>query len=214
MSKVQKLALAMIALATACEEGRVEDVNNTETDGITGASQTSGDDTTSTTTPATSSNTDNLDLGSQTTGELPGCPDGTCNEIDLLFVIDNSGTMGEEQLNLARNLPRLVNQLQNLEDEDGNPIEPSVNIMVTTTDMGHPLCTPFQKPDYIPRQGAPVYTGCNARIERFTGLELDNPLMVPQACTENCPARCRWAVRSSTSTSTRPTCPTTTSRRR
>src|SRR5690606_13719889 len=54
-----------------------------------------------------------------------GDPDGvgTCsNEIDLLFVIDNSGTMGEEQLNLAKNFPLLIEQLQSLEDGSGNRV--------------------------------------------------------------------------------------------
>jgi hypothetical protein len=59
--------------------------------------------------------------------------------------------------------------------------------MVTTTDVGHPSCTPFQKPDYEPRRGAPVYQGCNARIERFTGLDPIDPLVIEQACTEGCP---------------------------
>src|SRR5690606_28716025 len=99
------------------------------------------------------------------TGDTPLCQtDGSCDLIDLLFVIDNSGTMGEEQLNLARNFQQLVDELENLTDGDGTPVNPNVNIMVTTSDFGHPLCTAFQKPDYQPRQGAPVYTGCNSRI--------------------------------------------------
>ena len=118
----------------------------------------------------------------------PECElDGTCNQIDLLLVIDNSGTMGEEQLNLARNFPQLVDELMGLRDANGDPIDPDVNIMVTTTDFGHPLCTPFQKPDYEPRQGAPVYTGCNSRIQRFTGLDPVDPLVIEEACTESCP---------------------------
>src|SRR5690606_34365602 len=56
-----------------------------------------------------------LDAGdsSQTcfTGDLE-CP----NKIDLLFVIDNSGTMAVEQENLARNFPLLIRKLENLTD--------------------------------------------------------------------------------------------------
>ena len=44
-----------------------------------------------------------------------------CGVAGLLFVIDNSGTMGEEQLNLAKNFPLLIDQLQTLEDGHGNP---------------------------------------------------------------------------------------------
>ena len=56
-----------------------------------------------------------LDVGSGNTAG--GCGDidlGCTDQIDLLFVIDNSGTMGEEQLNLARNFPLLIQQLENL----------------------------------------------------------------------------------------------------
>ena len=123
------------------------------------------------------------------TGDTPLCQtDGSCDLIDLLFVIDNSGTMGEEQLNLARNFQQLVDELENLTDGDGTPVNPNVNIMVTTSDFGHPLCTAFQKPDYQPRQGAPVYTGCNSRIQRFTGLDPMDPVVIEEACKENCPA--------------------------
>ncbi len=113
------------------------------------------------------------------------CMAGQCvTKIDLLFVIDNSGSMGEEQLNLARNFPLLINKLETLQDRDGNPANTDVNIMVTTTDMGNPLCTQFQ--EHPPELGAPIDTGCNARIERFTGLGAD-PAMVPETCTIVCP---------------------------
>ncbi len=129
-----------------------------------------------------------LDLPTPT-GDTPLCQtDGSCDLIDLVFIIDNSGTMGEEQLNLARNFQQLVDELEGLTDPEGTPVNPNVNIMVTTTDFGHPLCTAFQKPDYVPRQGAPVYQGCNSRIQRFTGLDPMNPLVINEACTENCPA--------------------------
>jgi len=183
------LASAMMISLAACEEAREEE-NPGETDGI--ASATDGN-TSGPTTGADASGGDStgekLDIGNATTGMLPGCVgDGTCNEIDLLFVVDNSGTMGEEQLNLAANFPLLVEKLENIEDGEGNRVNPSVNIMVTTSDMGHPLCTPFQKADYTPRQGAPVYEGCNARINRFTGLEMEDPTVITEACTQNCPA--------------------------
>ena len=122
------------------------------------------------------------------TEDTPLCEtDGTCDQIDLVIVVDNSSTMGEEQRNLARNFPLLVDSLMELTDADGDPVNPSVNIMVTTTDFGHPLCTAFEKPDYEPRQGAPVYTGCNSRIERFTSNDPLYPLVIEEACTSVCP---------------------------
>src|SRR5690606_33385429 len=116
-----------------------------------------------------------------------GCDsEGNCNLIDLLFVIDNSGTMGEEQLNLARNFPLLIQQLESLEDEGGGTLGANVNIMVTTTDFGNPLCKPFAKHD--PEQGAPVASACTKRLDRFTGLAQINPPVYTQACTDVCAA--------------------------
>ena len=122
-----------------------------------------------------------LDIATDTMGTGP-CEGGDCpNKIDLLFVIDNSGSMGEEQLNLAKNFPLLIQKLQELEDSNGQLIGADVNIMVTTTDVGHTQCADPFKP-----KGAPVTTNCNDRLAHFTGLG-DNPPSLPQACTDVCP---------------------------
>ena len=129
-----------------------------------------------------------LDLGngdSDSDGPV-GCIDGDCNAVDLLFVIDNSGTMGEEQVNLSANFPLLIERLQDLTDAEGMPLNPNVNIMVTTTDLGHPQCTPFQPEGYEPAQGAPQQVACINRIDDFTGLG-SNPPAFPEACTQGCP---------------------------
>ena len=106
--------------------------------------------------------------------------DLTCpTMIDLLFVIDNSGTMGEEQLNLARNFPMLIEELQALSDLV------DVNIMVTTTDFGNPLCDDFEPADYVAAAGAPIATPCTDRLQRFTGRGTD-PLVIEEACLEVC----------------------------
>ncbi|MBX7082678.1 MAG: hypothetical protein K1X88_25960 [Nannocystaceae bacterium] len=128
---------------------------------------------------------DKLDVGAGTGGGCGSVDLGCTDQIDLLFVIDNSGTMAEEQLNLALNFPRLIERLETLEDSAGNMISPDVQIMVTTTDFGNPLCTPFQPAGYEPAKGAPTTSGCNARIDDFTGLG-SNPDMVPEACTTVC----------------------------
>ena len=128
-----------------------------------------------------------LDLPSEDTGVIPGgcnTTDGACNLLDILFVIDNSGSMGEEQTNLAANFPYLIDKIRNLKDKDGELVNANVNIMVTTTDFGHPLCAPFEKPDYTPAKGAPINTACTDRLERFNPIADGNP--VPQACTNGC----------------------------
>jgi hypothetical protein len=127
-----------------------------------------------------------LDVGGDS--GVSGCGNqdlGCTDQIDLLFVIDNSGTMAVEQENLARNFPLLVRQLEQLQDSMGNPVNPDVQIMVTTTDFGNPLCTPFEPNGYDPAKGAPISTACTTRLERFTGLGT-NPDVVPEACQNVC----------------------------
>ncbi|MEX1367041.1 MAG: hypothetical protein AB1Z98_28195 [Nannocystaceae bacterium] len=194
MRKLDTLGMALAAwgasalVIVACTDDTPSDETTTGPMMMT----TTGEDTGATTVdPNDSSDDGTIKLDTMPEGETdgPACAtDGSCDFVDLLFVVDNSGTMGEEQLNLARNFQFLVDELENLKDPNGEPVRPNVNIMVTTSDFGHPLCTAFQKPDYTPRKGAPVYTGCNSRINRFTGLDPMDPVVVNEACTENCPA--------------------------
>jgi hypothetical protein len=94
--------------------------------------------------------------------------------------------MGEEQLNLAKNFPMLIEQLESLEDGRGNRVGADVNIMVTTTDFDNPQCHgPWTKPDYVPAKGSPISTPCVDRLERFTGYG-DDPLVIEEACLEVC----------------------------
>jgi len=61
--------------------------------------------------------------------------------VDLLFVIDDSESMSEEQANLVSNFPTLLDVLTNPPDEDGDglpdfpPVE-DLRIGIVTTDMG------------------------------------------------------------------------------
>jgi hypothetical protein len=47
----------------------------------------------------------------------PGTPAGGCEKMDILFVIDNSGSMQEEQQNLAANFPRFIEVLDAFQGE-------------------------------------------------------------------------------------------------
>ncbi len=130
-----------------------------------------------------------LDLGAgegSTGGPSCDVDQGCSNRLDLLFVVDNSGSMAEEQLNLALNFPELIAGLSELTDVDGNPLQIDANIMVTTTDVGNPLCTPYYRPSRSPEQGAPIASSCTDRIDRFTSIGLD-PVEREDACTMACP---------------------------
>lgn len=113
---------------------------------------------------------------------------GDCSaRLDLLVVVDNSAGMGEKQLALAGALARLVDDLRTFTDANGDPSTFDVQVMVTTTDVGNPQCTPFRPRGYEPAMGAPVFEGCNARIGDFTGLSAP-AVTIPEACTNVCPA--------------------------
>jgi hypothetical protein len=60
--------------------------------------------------------------------ELPVTPN---RDLDVLFVIDNSPSMADKQLNLANNFPNFVNQLNQLEGG-----LPNLHLGVVSTDMG------------------------------------------------------------------------------
>jgi len=188
MSKTVGLMIAAASLlAGGCREDRAPTempISGGDDGGTTGNADDDGDDDDGMDTG------ERLDLGGDDDGPvLPtGCNgDVDCELIDILFVIDNSATMGEEQLNLAANFPLLVDRLSNLDGDDGT-IKADVNIMVTTSDFGHPLCSDFYKEDYAPAQGSPIFSGCNERIARFTGPQSYNPVEIPEACTNECPA--------------------------
>ena len=195
MKRTSLVALASFSLF-ALSYGCTDDGDGTE------SAMTLGPETGSTNPTTTSTTTGDGD-GDGEAGEEDGCPPitgcldlppqdtpigcdsmGNCGLVDLLFVIDNSGTMGAEQLNLARNFPLLVQQLEDLESMDGMQTGADVNIMVTTTDFGNPLCKPFA--NYEPEQGAPVSTACTKRLDRFTGLGQINPPTYEEACTDVC----------------------------
>jgi hypothetical protein len=97
-----------------------------------------------------------------------------CEKIDVLFVIDNSGSMGEEQANLSANFPAFINVLE----EEG--VEANYRIGVTTTDNGNPICGSTG-----PEAGKLQMTSCLQRQNEFV---FPNPPTdaTAIACTDNC----------------------------
>jgi len=187
--------LVILSLA-ACGPKSPEQATDTA-DGTSGSTDTTSDSPTTTAPPPTTAGPTSgstattfhpLDIPAEpTTGGEPGCEaNGACNRLDLLLVVDNSAHMADEQKNLVAALPHLVTRLRELVGADGLPVLPDVQVMVTTTDMGHPMCDPFSKPDYEPAQGAPIATACVDRLERFTALGA-NPEMRPDVCIDACP---------------------------
>lgn len=118
---------------------------------------------------------------------LPPLPDSAwvdrkCGEaapVDLLFVIDNSGSMAEEQASLVAGFPTLVSALVSPPDRDGDrrpdwlPV-PDLHVGVVTTDMGTggntvPTCTDpvFGDDGVLVTRGSTALAGCAATYPSF-----------------------------------------------
>jgi hypothetical protein len=78
--------------------------------------------------------------------------------VDILFVMDNSGSMGEEQANLAANFGDFIGELE----KEG--VEANYRIGITTTDNGNPICGATTTPE----AGNLVLSSCLGREQHFT----------------------------------------------
>ena len=96
--------------------------------------------------------------------------------VDVLFVVDNSGSMGEEQAKLAANFSRFVERLEEL---DAN-----YRIAVTTTDNGNVACS-----GSTPEAGSLRAISCRDRAGEFTFTGTSPATQAfDVACAANCPA--------------------------
>lgn len=100
--------------------------------------------------------------------------------VDLLFVVDNSESMAEEQQRLAAALPVLVGILEAAD------VRADYRIGFTTTDVGNPRC-----PATTPEGGNLVLSSC---IDRIAAGEFVGPIEnVPEDYSIFCTARCALA---------------------
>lgn len=58
-----------------------------------------------------------------------------CEKMDILFVVDDSGSMAEEQTNLASNFPRFVEVINAFMTESGRPLDYRIGVTTTGQDM-------------------------------------------------------------------------------
>ena len=96
-------------------------------------------------------------------------------DVDVLFVIDNSGSMAEEQALLSANFEAFIRVLE-AEDVNAN-----YRIGITTTDSGNPRCP---SATFKPEAGKLVLSSCRDRVEagEFTFNSDDFSF----ACTDFC----------------------------
>lgn len=78
--------------------------------------------------------------------DIPDNREDSCQKMDILFVIDDSGSMSEEQSNLISNFPRFVEVLNNYRTDAGNPLD--YRLGVTTTGRNITTVVTFDVPGF------------------------------------------------------------------
>jgi hypothetical protein len=102
-------------------------------------------------------------------GGNPPPPMGACTKMDILFVVDDSGSMAEEQSNLATNFVRFVEVIESFRSEDGTQLD--YRIGVTTT--GRPTTTIIQFPPAFPLPPMMIFEdGPNGALQQGSGCGL------------------------------------------
>ena len=94
-------------------------------------------------------------------------------DVDILFMIDNSGSMAAKQKTLAANFGASIGVLE------APDVKANYRIGITTSDAGNPRC-----PTTTPEGGNLVLSSCRDRIETGEFLDLDEDFS--DACTSNC----------------------------
>jgi hypothetical protein len=95
-------------------------------------------------------------------------------DVDILLVVDNSGSMAEEQVALAAGFGSFIEVLERPE------VAANYRIGITTTDNGNPLCGNIGA-----EQGALRLSSCRSRPEEFELDGLVDPVV--DACVPACP---------------------------
>lgn len=70
-------------------------------------------------------------------------PAAACNEMDIIFVVDDSGSMGEEQANLASNFPMFAQVLESFRNQAGQELDFRVAVTTTGRDLSYTIASPF-----------------------------------------------------------------------
>ncbi|MBX3155783.1 MAG: hypothetical protein KF773_07280 [Deltaproteobacteria bacterium] len=74
-----------------------------------------------------------------TTVDAPPGEKRQCNKMDIVFVVDDSGSMQEEQTNLATNFPMFANLLATYTTSEGDPIDFRIGLTTTGRDVSYSI---------------------------------------------------------------------------
>lgn len=88
--------------------------------------------------------------GNQNTGELgngtpppepPKQPE-ECTKMDIVFVVDDSGSMAEEQNNLAVNFPKFVQKIESFKTKGGSKLDWRIAVTTTARNVSYKIQVP------------------------------------------------------------------------
>lgn len=79
-------------------------------------------------------------IGGKPAGENPSADE--CQKMDIVFVVDDSGSMAEEQGNLATNFPKFVNVLDSFKTKSGAKLDYRVAVTTTGRDVKYSIELP------------------------------------------------------------------------
>jgi hypothetical protein len=176
MKRQALLLTGMLALVGACvvnnpavlDAGGDGDDDDDDDDGTEGYE----DDGTDAVDPDPSDTGDEPDLPDPEPEPMPHDGDGCAQKLDILLVVDNSGSMGPFQRQVTDSVPLLIDGLD----------QASVDwrLAVTTTDSGNLWCQ-----GSTPEHGSFVFSSCKSRIDDFVfgGNAID---VQDIACNEVC----------------------------
>lgn len=98
--------------------------------------------------------------------------DQECTKMDIVFVVDNSGSMGQEQDNLAQNFPKFGSIIDGYKTKGGSPLDYRLAVATTdaTKDRGafvrKPTTASVQVPPWWPFPVEDPSGGCEAGPDR------------------------------------------------
>jgi len=119
-------AAVLAVLATACGSSSGRDQFDDQAPGTPGAGGTVGG-------PAGS-------IGGPQAGANPKADE--CQKMDIVFVIDDSGSMSEEQSNLAANFPKFVKVLDDFKTKSGSKVDYRLAVTTTGRDLNYSIELP------------------------------------------------------------------------
>jgi len=95
---------------------------------------------------------DNGTIGGKQAGEDPKADE--CQKMDIVFIVDDSGSMAEEQSNLAANFPQFVNVLKDFKTKSGAALDWRVAVTTTGRDLHYQVQPPgFPNPIPMTEKG-------------------------------------------------------------